>query len=397
MRSVALAVAAAGILACAGEGPSPSVLLVSVDGLRLDAVDVYGGPFAETPVIDGLARVATVYSQAVTPATDTAAAHGSLLTGRYPPRHGLRHPDASLATDATSLAESLRDQGFATAAFVSSEALGPRTGLGRGFAVHDAPAAGSRPAGDTVAAAAAWLDARDRARPFLLWVHLGAVLAEAEAIPAPPDLAPGSEDERRWTTVRYYRAATRLDEQVGLLFRALRGTAAFNRMLVAVLASHGEVLGEHGRPPGAHARLLTEAAVRIPFVLRLPGALRPGAVSAPVSLVDLRPTLLAALDLSAPGDGAGRSLLAAPDDPARPLYSEAPGAPDPTLTSLRMGGWKLVEGAAQRAALFDLRRDPGERRNLAAEHPELVHRLARARSQLGDGAGDGLAPDDRFR
>ena len=165
-------------LACS-PGPKPrSVVLVTLDTTRVDVLGVYGGRGA-TPHLDAFARTAVRFEQAFTTAPYTGPSHASLLTGQNPPGHGLQdYLDQALPDAATTLAEILRDRGYQTAAFVSTYVLDPRFGLDQGFDVYDSPERSGeggphwRPGPDTVARALAWLQGRDTAQPFLLWVHL---------------------------------------------------------------------------------------------------------------------------------------------------------------------------------------------------------------------------------
>jgi arylsulfatase A-like enzyme len=172
--------------ACSGRGDAGrpeqhSVLLVTLDTTRADALSCYGERAGTTPEIDALAREGVLYERAFTSAPITLTAHASMLTGLAPPRHGLRDNGlAALDPAAHTLAEAARAAGIQTAAFVGAIVLDRALGLDQGFDVYDGPPArrsasghpAERPARAVIDAALAWLDGRDRARPFLLWVHL---------------------------------------------------------------------------------------------------------------------------------------------------------------------------------------------------------------------------------
>ena len=132
--------------ACSADSPAPEpvvvesaaavdAVFVTIDALRADRVGAYGDPLARTPVLDALAAESVLFREAhaVTPAT--LPSHASLLTGLYPSGHGLRQ-DAGhgLADGVPTLARTLSDAGYATAAFVSSHRLGAASGLHDGFA-----------------------------------------------------------------------------------------------------------------------------------------------------------------------------------------------------------------------------------------------------------------------
>ena len=181
-RSLLPAVAA-GLLAAA---PVPrgrtSLVLVTLDTTRSDRLGCYGARAARTPVIDALAARGTRYARAISASPLTLPAHTSLMTGLDPPEHGMRDNGfGSLPADVPTLADTLKAEGYATAAFVASRVLDRRFGLARGFDYYDDRMAAERvgeygyperDAAQVTSAAAAWIaGASLRGRPFFVWVH----------------------------------------------------------------------------------------------------------------------------------------------------------------------------------------------------------------------------------
>jgi tetratricopeptide (TPR) repeat protein len=149
--------------------------------------------------------------------------------------------------------------------------------------------------------------------------------------------------------------------------------------VVAVLADHGEGLGEHGET--GHGILLYESTLRVPMLLAGPGVPEGHVVDEAVGTIDLAPTLLQLLGRETP-DLPGRDLrpaLAGKRLSAEGLYSEALfgrlNCRWSSLRSLRDGEWKLVLGSEPE--LFDLSSDPGETRNRAGDERERLERLRR--------------------
>ena len=110
-----------------------TVVLVTVDTLRADRVGAYGWAAARTPAMDALAARGVRFTHAFAPAPITLPSHASLLTGLYPPGHGSRHNGMSMSDGPATLATVLREQGWATGAFVAAFPLDRRFGLDRGF------------------------------------------------------------------------------------------------------------------------------------------------------------------------------------------------------------------------------------------------------------------------
>ena len=120
----------------------PSVLLITLDTTRADALGAYGGR-GRTPALDALAAEGARFDRAFTVAPLTIPAHASLLTGLYPGQHGIRdNGDRALAPGAVTLAERLSEAGYATAASVGAHVTSRAWGFDQGFdAFYDTTAA----------------------------------------------------------------------------------------------------------------------------------------------------------------------------------------------------------------------------------------------------------------
>jgi Tfp pilus assembly protein PilF len=300
----------------------------------------------------------------------TLPSHSSLLSGLLPPHHGLRNNGAgSFPGGKETLATVLSGQGFRTGAFVGAFVLDRRFGLSRGFETYDdeierAPGEtvvleAERPGREVMDRALAWLGKDDK-RPFFLWVHL----YDAHAPYAPPP-AWG----RRHPGRPYDGEVSEVDEQVGRILEALRKRGVDGKTAVAVAADHGEALGEHGEL--THGLLLYQPTLHVPLLLRAPWGLKARVVKAPVSLVDLAPTLAGLLGLTFAGPLDGRDLaktLLAGGEPAETeVYAEtrypATFGWSP-LAALRRRDLKYI--SSSRPELYDLQRDPGESTNQLA-------------------------------
>ncbi|HET9481784.1 MAG TPA: sulfatase-like hydrolase/transferase, partial [Candidatus Polarisedimenticolia bacterium] len=163
-----------------GQTGDASVLLITVDTLRADRLGVYGYREIRTPAIDALADEGVLFENAVTPAVMTLPSHASILTGTYPPTHGIRdNGDYRLGPNALTLAEVLRARGFRTGAVVGSFVIDSMFGLEQGFELYNdtLPARrlnetyfAERPARAVTDAALRFLEDARSSR-FFLWVH----------------------------------------------------------------------------------------------------------------------------------------------------------------------------------------------------------------------------------
>lgn len=362
-----------------GGRASRNLLLVTLDTVRADRIGAYGYAGAETPALDRLAREGLRFQRAFSAVPLTLPSHATLLSGLLPPRHGLRNNGAGeFPQDRETLATTLSAAGYRTAAFTGAFVLDRRFGLARGFEIFDdeiardpaAPAGleAERAGSVVVDRALEWL-AREDPRPFFAWVHL----YDPHAPYTPPE-----PFRSRHPNNPYQGEIASADSQVGRLLEMLDRRSLASSTIVAVVADHGEALGEHGEL--THGLLLYDATLRVPFLLRAPGLLDPSrVVQAPVGLADVAPTLGGLLEKPlAPvpeGRGPPHGILDGRDISAALLRGEEPSPGDlyaeseyprlfgwSSLASLRRRHLKYI--SAPRPELYDVARDPDESVNL---------------------------------
>src|SRR5262245_37556413 len=177
---IAAGVAAGGALLWRTLRPHPpNLLLVTIDTLRADHVGSYGAANAATPILDGLAQRGVRFESAHAAVPLTGPAHATILTGLYPPVHGVReNVNFLLDPRKQTLASRLKAAGYETAAFIGAYPVVSGFGFGRGFdhfdeELHPNPGIGQgaeRPGNEVADAAIAWLT-RARKGPFFAWVH----------------------------------------------------------------------------------------------------------------------------------------------------------------------------------------------------------------------------------
>ena len=292
--------------------PPPSIVLVTLDTVRQDAVGTYGATPSPTPHLDALADEGLVHDAAFTTMPTTGPAHLSLFTGRYPSELGttrnavpLREVDGD-----RSLALQLREAGYATGAFVTSTLMAPDlTGL-PGFDTYDSPTGVLRPGEDAVDAALAWLDEQARP-PAFVWLHLYDAHAPYGDMAQKGRNIPLDESQYGWVDRERYHSgdeAAKMEADyatgVGLADAALGRFVAGARArlgdpLVVVVSDHGESLAEHLASRGYafdHGEFLDEETLRVPLVVAGPDV-SPGRSSGAASIRDLYTTLLEAAGL----------------------------------------------------------------------------------------------------
>jgi arylsulfatase A-like enzyme/thioredoxin-like negative regulator of GroEL len=380
-----------------------NMLLVTLDTTRADHVGCYGYAGAETPALDALARDGVVFEQCITPTAFTLPSHSSIMTGMYPPFHGVRvNGGAALADVHSTLAERLAAGGYRCGAFVGAFVLDGRWGLGQGFDHYDDEfeigpdqrldlVSVQRPADQVVDAAVDWL-ATESDQPFFTWVHL-----YDPHTPYEPPEPYRSRFEHGGLRTLYDGEIAFADSQVGRLLDWMDTRGLAGDTIVVVVGDHGEGLGSHGE--SYHGYYIYDYAVRVPLLIRLPISGFAGVrVSAQVRTIDLLPTVLDLLGVQLPEPVHGESLVGLMVDPEAegpgPAYSES------MATSLQFG-WSALYGVrtaeykfidAPRSELYDLKLDPDESVNLLGDRKgiadELVAELNRIRKWAEQGAPD---------
>lgn len=419
----------------------PNVLLIVVDTLRADHLSTYGYFRRTSPNLDLLAEDALVFEHAFTVMNHTLPAHVSLMTGVDPTAHGvLSNRWGYVFGKYRTLAERLREHGYTTAAFVSGLPLRSASGVNKGFEVYEdtRDASGElktrTPGEQTTRRALRWL-ATVRDRPFFLFVHyfdthppyvdpeasqaafrvdagllaylesVGTAGLDVDAVSPTGVHLNGRRAPLPELVNAYDNQVRRVDGLIAQLLAELERMALGDETLLVVTSDHGEGLGQHGYYH--HGFYLYEEQLRIPLIVRPPKgvAWKPGRVRATVSLLDVPLSILALVGAPADGVFHGQPLPLQPDSPAgaprwvvaqRRHYSSGDQAQygrfsaDTSLHVLRgdeeLKYLRTGDGAEE---LYDLAADPGERHNLARDHPEQCRRLA---ARL-DAALAGLASD----
>jgi arylsulfatase A-like enzyme/Flp pilus assembly protein TadD len=363
----------------------PNLLLVTLDTTRADRLGCYGYELAETPHLDALANRGILFERAYAPAPMTAPSHASMMTGLWPPEHGVyTNGRIALESGIPTAAALLHQRGYTTAAFVAAFVLQAKFGLEQGFLVYDDDLSTAETRGDilhryrdgrhVVDSAIQWLKKQrhqSSAAPFFCWVHL--------YDPHDPYVAHEREFGDKFRDRPYDGELAYIDRQVGRLLGVLNELGCNDRTVIVVVGDHGESLGEHGEE--THGYMLHESTLRVPLIMADPrSAARGRRVADPVSLVGIFPTILELAGVTPPEPLKDRSLKPALDGNALPSqvcfsqteepYLQACWSPLQALTTDR---WRYVR--TSKPELYDLLDDPRELHNLADQRPERVAEL----------------------
>lgn len=355
----------------------PDVILVTIDTVRADRTPLHGGP-AKMPALFGLAKQGANLRWAFAPGNVTRRSLPSMIMGVSPRRVRGRVAGWALRLDPrhVTVTERFRSAGYDTAGFFCCESqFGRRHELGliRGFehvAIH-------YDGTELTGAAVSWLAERRQkspTRPLFMWIHY--------IEPHRWDETHTAKEHGGNMKRRYDMALADIDTMLGPLIAEAWSIERRDDTIVAVTSDHGEGLGDRGHK--FHSTELYNEQIRVPLVIVGPD-IAPRVVRENVGLTSLAPTLLDLAGFVPPGmpqmDGPSLAplLTGARDEDVDASTAFADMIEDRSnkknWRAAIEGRFKLIDRGNSAPELYDLRADPGEKKNLARDQPEVVRRM----------------------
>jgi arylsulfatase A-like enzyme len=370
-----------------GRAARPSIVLVTIDTLRPDHLEAYGGPRATSPRIAELARWGVRFDYALSQASWTLPAMTSLLTSLYPIEHGAISASRKVDPSVVTLAEALRWEGYHTIGVVSHLFVSRRYGFDKGFDEFDESQVLGPHAVTSAELSRIALERMARApRPFFLWVHYfdphfsyvrhpeygfadgytGELANPVTSTELTTALLAGRVTPRdtRFVADVYDEEIAFTDSQVSRLLDGVAEEVAREPVVTILTADHGEYFMERGR--FFHAHDVYDELVHVPLIIAgaVPPALRGTVVAEPVETRSVARTVMALVG----GEHAfaGRNLLEIAAGGHSPPFVFAEGSDIWTegggQRAVVGGDWKLVERLEDGGyELYDRATDPAER------------------------------------
>lgn len=397
------------------------VLLISVDTLRRDALSAYNPETWPTPHIDALLADGLRYTRAWSPSSWTLPSVVSIMTGVSPALHQADDFDARVPANLRTLAQGMKDRGYAAEAMVENLLLGPDRGMARGFdhyihlpSIDPRTTFGQRAVirlwperflpkgGSRGIVEIAWRRIRrHRDGKLFLWLHLFEPHSPyepparfwPESVPRDaefPHVTNGplngrvSEEVLKNEMYDLYLAEVQyVDFCVGLLVDRMKESGAYDRATIVFTSDHGEEFAEHGR--WGHGNTPVESLIRMPLGLKSSSTAAGTIEAAVVDTAGFAATLLRQTDESF--RPSAEFIPAWPPVAAPRTEDEATTPPTVFSTSvpreylheeaLVFGDrpWKYIFNRTdQTERLYDLKLDPGETAPVSDEHPDLLAR-----------------------
>lgn len=398
----------------------PNIVFILVDDMGWRDVGFAGNKFVETPNIDELASKGIQFEQAYASAPNCAPTRACFMSGQYTPRHGIytvvddRYAPglpyqkvipatsrAALSDDVVTIAEVLRERGYATACFgmwnLGRGKQGPGTPTGQGFDVfkrpqdfgferHDYFDRDGRYLTDVLTDQSLDFIEQNREKPFFLYLPTHAVHAPFDPKPALVEKyrAKAKQLGIKNTDAVYAAMIEALDQNVGRIMLTLHKLELDDNTVVIFTSDNGGT-PQYVAPLNGSKGSLYEGGLRVPCAIWWSGITKPGSNSnEPILSMDFYPTLAELAGASLPKDQRidGISLLpilkGADSLDRDAVFWHFPcyiGRGEP-CSAVRVGDWKLLQKfEGQRLELYNLRDDPGETENLATSMKSKTEEL----------------------
>ncbi len=413
-----------------------NVVLVVADDLGWADLGCYGSTYHKTPNLDRLASEGLRFTHGYAACPVCSPTRASIMTGKYPQRMGITdwlpgrpdRPDSKLKrpqlvndlpVSETTIAAAFKKAGYVTG-LIGKWHLGGKdaTPEKHGFDVniggdhtgtplsYFAPFVGKKdnrampgletaPAGeyltDRFAAEAEKFIDHNKEKPFFLYLPHNAphtpLRAKAEVIAKYKERPFGQQGNPIYAAM-----LESLDEAVGRVLKKLDDLKLTERTIVIFTSDNGGLATLEGMPAPATINsplregkgYLYEGGIRVPLIVKWPGSVKSGTTtSVPACSIDFFPTLLSACAVTSEAKTDGINLVSVLKGGKMereaiywhyPHYANQGSKPG---GAIRAGNFKLIEFYENdRRELFDVVADVGEGRNLAAEKPDMVKKLA---------------------
>ena len=383
-----------------GDPPAdaPNILLISLDTLRADGIDIYGGLPDNAPNLSKLARAGVYFEHSYAQAPSTSPTHASMFTSSLPSEHGILGSEGRLPLEWDTLAEHMQSYGIRTWAAASSVRFALGVQLNQGFDEYAVFSQGSQMRKSDNAmevALAAIADQPDR--PWFGFLHLMDVHApylvrephQSKYLDGPPSIEPKRTVrflhkhrlDKNGVTPRqladlkamYAGGVSHVDTRIGELVAAVEKLD--RPTLIVVTADHGEGFFEKNYL--GHGTFVHESIIRVPLIFWGPGLVPEGHKRSTLAQsIDIFPTLSHFSKLPIPDKLRGTDL-----HPVIQGEGEQTNRTVIAQTNKRQmlvrdtddGLWKVVLAAkGKKARLYALHDDPLEQVNLAKTQPERV-------------------------
>jgi arylsulfatase A-like enzyme len=386
----------------------PNIILISIDALRADHLSCYGYHRNTSPNIDRIASQGVLFKNAFSQATWTLPSHTSIFLSQYVWRHNVPSAHTKRLTDpCTTLAEILKNENFATAAFTGGGYTSSQYGFDQGFEIYDDGTPEKMMWRGEISSymdkSLNWLESV-RNRKFFLFIHTYDVHTPYDP-PAPyfdlytkgrcegkhlrtsrgiiPEKLDASKlipKEIDYIMAVYDGDINYVDDQLRKLFKKLDQLGISDNTIMIITADHGEGFNEHGRLDHGYKPYIE--LVHVPLIIKGPGIPKNRIYENYVQHIDILPTILEILNIPQRKEMQGRSLLPLISDceieEDFKTYSSGEAREKPQRRfsmSLRTKEWTYIMNQGGPDELYERVNDPKEQNKIIEKRPLIAQKL----------------------
>jgi arylsulfatase A-like enzyme len=386
----------------------PSLLMIMIDTQRMDAAGCYGNNRPTTPILDRISQNGTLSVNAVSTCCWTTPATASMITGLYPSTMRGKQPAKLPPSDkawfwrwrfseeALTLAEHLKENGYATAGFVANNILTSDRGFAQGFDQYKLVKNPS-PADKVNREVMEFIDQDLKDTPFFLYVHyydphgpyrppkpwlkMMDQPESAQGRPLAPELFKKDYGYLRIAGLktleqyrdRYHAEVRYTDQFLGELIRALARKGLHKNLNIVISSDHGETFLEHGKL--GHRNYLYQEEIKVPLIFQGPkvpkGWLHPGLTQ----IIDAFPSVCNLLKIPIPKHLTGVNLFSTVPQRLMSRHIITETNTRHIQRAIHKDNWKLIMDQNDRSRLFNLKTDPQESRNVIKTHKDVSLQL----------------------
>ena len=422
----------------------PNIILISIDTIRSDHLSLYGYPLNTSPNLDEFAKDAVVFDNAISPSIWSISSISSIFTGKYLSHHNVSVLNQKLNSEETTLAEILKAKGYNTAGFTSIVYTKAKYGLSQGFITYKdridffefahtfewfglrqtltaffpnykslMKQDGDKSAPEVNKDVFRWLD-ENKNEPFFMFIDYGdphSQYTSGKEYRTTNDTRSDSELFRDYknqkgnenvlkniidTLINFYDSEIMyVDHHIRKLLNKLDELDIKNNTVIIITADHGIGFGEHGYFVDGGGITMYQEKIHVPLIVYYPKEFEPRRIEKSVSTADIMPTILDMLKIEVPADIDGVSLVPLIENGSynrKYVVSEKFGRPGieaiEYTIAIISGDWKLIEVKPKietiPSALYNLRTDPKEQRNLYHSYVEKRNELQKYISDVTD-------------
>lgn len=367
-----------------------NIIVLSIDEVRPDHLGCYGYEKPTTPAIDSIAQGGVKFKTCITSANLTPIAMGSVTTGNYPNKHGMRDPFSTLS--GPSIGTIFKDNGYATAGFVGNGLLSKENGFAQGFDFWNEPTEetiwGSLKFDGTteflyegnywVEEFFEWFKNNNTKKPFFVWGHFYETHEGSEHVL----LEKGLLKEGELSEFSYYDAKIKLVDTnlISRLLKTLDEAGIADDTTLVIVTDHGTNLGDHpaGQLPWRKERKkypqhtsMFDCVLKVALIIKGEGFPAGKEIDGMARTIDILPTLLDVSGISPEKyDFDGKSLMPAVKSgrtDAKKTYAESLFDPRPRgfEQAIRTEDFKYIRSLKLGVEeYYNLKEDAEEKNNI---------------------------------